>query len=374
MARKTEEVVEKKTRKKVTDDFFGNLLSAAQNDLAQAASNGIVAGDIRGFIDTGVYLLNAQLCGSMYGGIPNNKIGMYAGAEAVGKTYYVLSIAKYFQDQNSDGAVFYFESESAIDKKALEARGLDLKRIFIIPVSTVQEFRTQALKILTAYSETPESKRKPLMFVLDSLGMLSTTKEMEDSEEGKETADMTRARLLKATFRVLTLKLGILNIPLLVTNHTYDTQGLFAQKVMSGGSGGKYANSYTIFLSKAKDKDGDEVTGSIITCNLKKSRLTKENTMIKTRLDYSKGLDRYYGLVDLGVEAGLIEKLDNKFTFPNGESAKVKAIYSNPEKYFTPDVMEKLEAFVKTKFCYGENDVIRDEEVEEVVEEESSEE
>ena len=126
----------------------------------------------------------------------------------------------------------------------------------MIPVTTVQEFRTQAIRVLDNYLES--SNRKPMMFVLDSLGMLSTTKEVEDTSEGKETRDMTRAQVLKAAFRVLTLKLGRAGVPLVVTNHTYDSMGLFSTKEMGGGSGLKYAASSIVFLSKKKEKDGTD--------------------------------------------------------------------------------------------------------------------
>jgi RecA/RadA recombinase len=342
----------KKVKKSSSSDFFSNLVATTENELASAASNGIAAGDIRGWIDTGVYLLNAQISGSLYGGVPNNKIIVFAGEEAVGKTFFILSIIKHFLDTNPEAGVVFFESESALTKQILEQRGIDTSRVFIVPVSTVQEWRTQSLKVLKAYSEATESQRRPMMFVLDSLGMLSTTKEMEDSESGKETADMTRSRLIKAAFRTLTLKLGILNVPFLITNHTYNEQGLFPKKVMSGGSGTKYSNSITVFLSKAKDKENDEVVGVIITSTLKKGRTTKENTVIKTRLNYTTGLDRYYGLLDLAVEAKLVEKDGKQYSF-NGERVTLKQLAKDPTTYFTDDLMAKLEEIVQVKFNYG---------------------
>jgi len=85
--------------------------------------------------------------------------------------------------------------------------------------------------------------------------MLSTSKEIEDSEQGKETRDMTRAQVVKSIFRVLTLKLGKANVPLLVTNHTYDVVGAYIPtKEMGGGSGLKYAASTIVYLSKKKEK------------------------------------------------------------------------------------------------------------------------
>ena len=145
-----------------------------------------------------------------------------------------------------------------------------------------------------------ESDRKPLFLCLDSLGMLSTTKEMEDTADGKETRDMSRAQVLKAAFRVLTLKLGRAKVPLLVTNHTYDVIGsMFPTKEMGGGSGLKYAASTIVYLSKRKEKDGTEVVGNIIHCKNHKSRLTVENKIVDVRLTYDKGLDRYLSLIHI---------------------------------------------------------------------------
>ena len=144
-------------------------------------------------------------------------------------------------------------------------RGIDPKRMVMFPVTTVQEFRTQAIKVLDKYLEQNEADRKPIMLCLDSMGMLSTTKEIDDTADGKETRDMTRAQVLKAAFRVLTLKLGRAKVPMVVTNHTYDVVGsMFPTKEMGGGSGLKYAASTIIYLSKKKEKDGSEVILSLI--------------------------------------------------------------------------------------------------------------
>ena len=144
----------------------------------------------------GSYIFNALLSGSIHGGLPANKITAIAGESATGKTFFVMGMVKSFLDANPDAGVLYFESESAITKQMVIDRGIDPNRMVMIPVTTVQEFRTQAIKVLDNYLES--SNRKPMMFVLDSLGMLSTTKEVEDTSEGKETRDMTRAQVLKA--------------------------------------------------------------------------------------------------------------------------------------------------------------------------------
>ena len=334
--------------------FIKDLVKASGNEYANVVSDGVAAGDVDSFVDTGSYIFNALLSGSLYGGLPKNKITAIAGESATGKTYFALGMCKQFLDDNPEAAVIYFESESAISKEMIEDRGIDSNRIVIVPVVTVQEFRNQAINILDKYLETDESERPPMMMCLDSLGMLSTTKEIEDTAEGKETRDMTRAQVVKGAFRVLTLKLGRAGVPMIVTNHTYDVIGsMFPQKEMGGGSGLKYAASSIIYLSKKKEKEGTEVVGNIIHCKNAKSRLTVENRMVDVRLNYETGLDRYYGLLDLALASGIFKKSSTRIELPNGKTEFGKTINNNPEKYFTDEVMERLEVVVRDYFKYG---------------------
>ena len=338
-------------------DFLKDIIKETGNEYAGLVSDGIDSADVTSFIDTGSYSFNALLSGSIYGGMPGNKITAIAGEAATGKTFFALGICKAFLDKDPEAGIIYFESESAISKDMIETRGIDSKRMVIVPVATVQEFRSQSIKILDKYIEQTEKNRKPLMFVLDSLGMLSTTKEMEDTAAGKETRDMTRSQIVKSTFRVLTLKLGKANIPMIMTNHTYDVIGsMFPQKEMGGGSGLKYAASSIIYLGKRKDKEGTEVVGNIIHCKNFKSRLTKENAQIDVKLTYKKGLDKYYGLIELGEEAGIFKKVSTRYEMPDGSKVFGKNINDNPEKYFTKEVLDKIDEQAKRKFQYGSDE------------------
>jgi|TARA_B100001093_G_scaffold484840_1_gene518650 RecA/RadA recombinase len=332
-------------------NFLKDVASEIGNEYASLVSDGISAGDTSGYIDTGSYIFNALCSGSIYGGVPGNKITAIAGESSTGKTFFCLGIVQHFLESNPDAGVIYFESESAISKQMIEDRGIDSQRMLIVPVTTVQEFRLQSIKILDKYLTMKD--QKPMMFVLDSLGMLSTSKEVEDSEAGKETRDMTRAQVVKSIFRVLTLKLGKANVPLLVTNHTYDVVGAYIPtKEMGGGSGLKYAASSIIYLSKKKEKDGKEVVGNIIKCKNAKSRLTKENSTVETRLYYDRGLDRYYGLLELGEKHGVFERKGNRIVV--GESSVYpSAMLKDPDKYFTEEVMKKLDEAAAKEFRYG---------------------
>ena len=335
-------------------DFLKDIAKTAGNEYAALVSDGVEAGDVDSFIDTGSYIFNALMSGSIYGGLPSNKITAVAGESATGKTFFVMGMVKSFLDANPDAGVLYFESESAITKQMVVDRGIDPTRMVILPVTTVQEFRTQAIRVLDKYLETSEGERKPLMLCLDSLGMLSTTKEVEDTAEGKETRDMTRAQVLKAAFRVLTLKLGKAKVPMVVTNHTYDVVGsMFPTKEMGGGSGLKYAASSIVYLSKKKEKDGTEVIGNIVHCKNAKSRLTVENKMVDVRLTYDKGLDRYYGLLDLALKYGIFKSISTRIELPDGTKTFGKTINNNPQQYFTDEIMQQLDDCAKKEFKYG---------------------
>lgn len=334
--------------------FLDSVIKDSGNEFASRVSEGVAAGDITGYVDTGSYIFNALVSGSLFGGLPSNKVTALAGESSTGKTFFALSVVRNFLAANPTGGVLYFESESAISKSMIEERSIDSNRMIMMPVATIEEFRTQACRILDKYMKEPKDERVPMLFVLDSLGMLSTSKEMEDVANDKQVRDMTKSQLIKGAFRVLTLKLGQAQVPMIVTNHTYDVIGSYVpMKEMGGGTGLKYAASTIIYLGKKKEKDGTELVGNIIKCEAKKSRLTKEGSKVETRLFYDeRGLDKYYGLLELGEKYGVFEKVGNRIKI-DGSSVYPKSILADPGKYFTEEVMNRLEEAAQQEFSYG---------------------
>ena len=333
-------------------DFLKEIVKEIGSDYAQIASDKEISDT---FIDTGSYIFNGLVSGSITGGVSSNRITAIAGETSTGKTYFALAVVKNFLECNPDSYVLYFDTESAINKELLESRGIDTKRVAIVEVVTIEDFRGKALKAIDMYLKTPIEDRKPCMFVLDSLGMLSTEKEIKDALEDKQVRDMTKSQLVKGAFRMLTLKLGQANVPLIVTNHTYDVIGAYVPtKEMGGGSGLKYAASTIIYLSKAKEKDGTEVIGNVITAKTVKSRLSKENKAVKIRLFFDdRGLDKYYGLLDLAEKYDIVKKVGNRYEI-KGKKVYAKEVYSNPEKYFDDEIMQALDEAAKKEFSYGE--------------------
>jgi len=341
-------------------NFLDEIVKQVGGEYTSLASN---IKEEEAFVDTGSYIFNALVSGSIYGGVSGNKITALAGETSTGKTFFSLAIVKNYLDTHPDGYCLYFDTEAAITKSLLESRQIDLSRVIVLNVVTIEEFRTKALKAVDIYMKKENKEKKPCLFVLDSLGMLSTNKEIGDAIAGEEKKDMTKAGLIKGAFRMLTLKLGQANIPMIVTNHLYANVGGYGPaKVQSGGSGLLYSSSSIIYLSKSKEKDGTEVVGNIITAQAIKSRLSRENRVVEIRLFYDeRGLDKYYGLLQLGYEGGVIEKLGNRYLV-GGKKLYEKEILKDPEKYFTKELLDSIDSYAQKKFKYGSTIVDENEE------------
>ena len=297
-------------------DFLKEIVKEIGNDFTQLASD---IDETETYVDTGSYIFNGLISGSIFGGVSNNKITAIAGESSTGKTFFSLAVVKNFLDSNPDGYCLYFDTEAAVNKSLLSSRGIDLDRLVVVNVVTIEEFRTKALKAVDIYLKTNIEDRKPCMFVLDSLGMLSTEKEIRDALDDKQGRDMTKSQLVKGAFRMLTLKLGQANIPLIVTNHTYD------------------------------------VIGNIVKAKTHKSRISKENKTVDIRLYYDeRGLDKYYGLLELGEIGGLWKNVAGRYEI-NGKKIYAKQIYAEPETYFDQYVMQALDEIAKKEFSYGES-------------------
>jgi len=175
-------------------DLLNEIVKEIGSDYAKIASD---KEDKEQFIDTGSYIFNGLVSGSILGGVSSNRITAIAGETSTGKTFFSLAVVKNFLDNNPNGYVLYFDTESAVNRDLLETRGIDTRRVGHIEVVTVEEFRNKALKALDIYLDKPIEERTPCLFVLDSLGMLSTEKEIRDALEDKNVRDMTKSQLVK---------------------------------------------------------------------------------------------------------------------------------------------------------------------------------
>jgi RecA/RadA recombinase len=316
------------------------------------------------WIPTGNFLLNAQISGTLFGGVPNNRSFGVMGDPGTGKSFFCLNVVREAQKIGYD--VIYCDSEGAIDKSGALKFGIDTDKIRYQPIKTVSQFQTFVSNLMELVNKAKSAGQQPkILIVLDSLGMLSTDKELADAIKGHNAADMgAKAKELRKLFRVITLDLTAAKIPLICTNHVYAGGGYMPTKESSGGDGPIFAMSVVSFLSKAQLKDGSGTkTGIIVTSTLKKSRFTIPE-QIKFHISFSNGMNPYVGLQDFvsweacGIGRGKYEEIKNKdgvkemvFT-PNASSTRWaikhlgKTVTSSqlftPE-IFTEDVLRQLD-------------------------------
>jgi len=340
-------------------DLFSRIKK--NNAYARVASEGLIS-DIKWYIPTGSFLFNALLSGSLFGGMAGNKIIGFAGPPSSGKTLLTISVLKNYLAMSPYHKVIYFDTEGAIDKQMLLDLKIDLQRFMHVPLKKLEDLKNQYIQILDLIikdrGENSLNNPEKFFFVVDSLGMMTTDKEVSDSLEDKNAADMgLRAKLIKSIFRLSTMDLAFLQYPCIITSHTYDSMEKYKPSGISGGKGLIFSASFVIELFPSKDKEGTEVVGIIMTATARKSRFTKQWRKVQIGLSFNNGIDPYYGLLDFGVENGVITKEGRKFVFPDGNKHFKDDIEKNPEKVFTQDVLIALDVAAKKYFCYGQEEI-----------------
>lgn len=261
--------------------------------------------EIKEYIDTGNYMLNACMTGSLFKGVPSGRMTMLSGESGTGKSYLAVSICR--NAQKMGYYPIYFDSESSIDTQFVERLGCDGGSFGIKSVNTISQVSTEISRICAGLEKMPAEDRPKYIIVIDSIGNLTSDKEQNDILEGNQKVDFTKQKELKALFRTCTSKLGMLNIPLICTSHVYQSMDLFSTKKIGGGSGAIYNASITLMLSTAKlddkasekaasEKVGDFTkTGVIVTATPQKSRFTIPQK-VQFQIPFFKAPNPYVGL------------------------------------------------------------------------------
>ena len=337
-------------------DFF-KMLAKTVPGMKETALIASEMQDEAGFIDTGSYILNAQLSTTIHGGLGRRKVLALAGESGVGKTFYAIGIVKSFLDADPAAFVLYCDTEDAVTEAILEMRGVDTNRVLLDYPETLEELRNNTAQFLDQYEESKGMDEYPLLIVVDSLSHLPSQKEATDATVSKNVRDMTRAQIVRSVFRVLQMKLKKTESTMIVTNHTYTNVGqMYATQEVAGGGGIKYAAHTIAMLTKRQEKVDKEIIGNQVDVKLVKARNSREKTKITTLLTYDKGLDRYYGLLDIAEEAGIFvkAKIKGKYLVPTHDKPQFgKTINNNPQNYYTDEVLKRIDEFCARKFQYG---------------------
>jgi RecA/RadA recombinase len=337
-------------------DFFNDIAKLVGHDIARVAEDGTIA-DNTTFIDTGSYTLNLALSGSLFGGAPTNKVVGFAALEAVGKSYLIIQVVRNFLAENPNGRVIYNDTEGRIDKEMMEKRGVDVSRVLMLYPESIEQFRNANHQILVNYRERGEKDRFPLLMVADSLTQLPSVKETADAAADKDAGDMgMRAKAWRSAFRVLRQPLSKAKVPMFCTNHTYQSTGMFPTTEVAGGGGFKYAADIILLLAKRKDADSEKVVqGNILHIKVAKGWNVKQYSEFRAYLSYTKGLDRYFGLQDIALESGVFKKEATRIAMPDGTKIFEKELLAHPEKYYSKEVLSKIEEYAKQRFCFSDS-------------------
>lgn len=369
-------------------DYFNRIAKLVGQDMVKVAEDGSIA-DNEDYIDTGCYVLNIVLSGSLRKGCPMNKVAGFAALEAVGKSFIVIQILKNFLDTTPNGLVLYNDTEGRIDKEMLSKRGVDLSRVMFLYPEYIEEFKNMNYQIVRDYLDgdkkkadspvteaTPDSVKKDkkkkeapavkpkLLLVVDSLTQLPSYKQITDAGKDSDAGDMgSRAKVWRSAWQTLRQILSKAKIPTLCTNHTYQTTGMFPTTELAGGGGFKYAADIIAMMGKQKDavevKDAagkikKVVNGTVIHFKIAKGWNIKQHSEFRTYLSYSKGLDKYFGLQDLALEAGLFKKIDGGYLLSGDRKVKERELLLNPTAYYTEELLDQIEAFVKERYCFSD--------------------
>lgn len=390
-----------KEKPKTGKDIFDTMFINTKNIYKSIAVDGLL-GDIHSFSDMGCHILNALVSGKTRGGAPDGKIVALAGEKGVGKTFIILEAVSLFLQKHPKGAVFFYESESAITKDMMIGRGIDVSRVFFFPVSTVESWRNQQCQHLTMYNEqnyalkqehlktmmlrekenakaekhnntkavkdgkkdalpikkiTDYKVDRPLMMVLDSVGNLNAQKEFDNALEDSNKAVMSLQRLIKSACRLITQQLSPFSVPMLMSSHVYVKMDGSGNVQMSGGSGPQFTASVIVYMSKKGiyDDASKSIIGNIVTCHLEKGRLTKERIRCDIQIMFKTGLNRFYGLVRPGAEIGAIEKGGAWYTAVNGFKVQGESKLYGDEapQIFDEQYLDLIDKWAETNYCYG---------------------
>lgn len=319
--------------------------------------------NVSDFIDTGNYSLNAIISGSVFGGIPIGRLCGFFGPPATGKTLIVNKIIANAQKTYGLRPV-YFDSEQALDKLVATRLGCDSSKIKHAPVELIEECKTQILTTLTKCIEL--GLKKKIIICIDSVGGLNTSKELNDSLEGKNAADMgLRAKQLKSMMNKLTFRAAKSETPIIFTNHIYDNPGdLYPSmiKKQPGGLSPLFIASLLVQLSSTNIKSGDDkgeigklsdkISGLNLRAFVTKNRFVPPYLTTEMYLNFKTGLSRYSGLLDLAVKMGFIERSGASYTM-NGEKIGYASKFENDPEFWENGALEKLDECIKSELSYS---------------------
>ena len=306
-------------------------------------------------VQTEVPIINLALSGQVDGGLVSG-LTFLAGPSKHFKSLLGLVLVKAYMNKHPDAVCLFYDSEFGITPDYIKTNGIDTDRVLHIPIEHLEQLKFDISKRLEAI----ERGDKVIIFI-DSVGNLASKKEVEDALDEKSVADMSRARVMKSLWRIVTPHLTTKDIPCIAVNHTYQTMEMFSKSVMSGGTGGMYSANQVFIIGKSQEKDGTDLIGWNFTINIEKSRFVREKSKFPFLVTFEGGIQKYSGLMDIALEGGFVTKPSNgwfaKVNRETGEIGDKKRMADTLNADFWESILNNSEfkEYVKSKFAisYG---------------------
>lgn len=305
------------------------------------------------FTPTDVPMINVALSGSVDGGLAAG-LTVLAGPSKHFKTSFALLMAGAYLKAHPDAVMLFYDSEFGSPQSYFEQFGIDTDRVLHTPITNVEELKFDMIGQLEELDRDDE-----VIIVIDSIGNMASKKELEDAQNEKSVADMSRAKALKGLFRMTTPYLTMKNIPLLAVNHTYKEIGLFPKDVVGGGTGIYYSADNIWILGRQQDKKGTEIQGYHFVINVEKSRYVKEKSKIPITVSWDGGVRKYSGLLDCALAGGYVTKPSNGWyavvNKATGEvGPKVRYDVTNDQAFWDPVFSDTdFKEFLKKQYQIG---------------------
>ena len=319
-------------------------------------------------VPTDVPMINVALSGKLDGGIIPG-LTMWAGPSKHFKTAFSLLMAKAYMDKYPEAVLLFYDSEFGTPIKYFETFGIDMERVLHTPLTDIEQLKFDIMQQLADVNRGDK-----LMVILDSIGNLASKKEVEDALDGKSVADMSRAKQVKSLFRMVTPHLNLKDISMVVVNHTYKEIGMFPKDIVGGGTGSYYSADNIFILGRQQEKEGTEVVGYNFIINVEKSRYTKEKSKIPIAVSFDGGIQKYSGLVDIGIDGGFISKPSPgwyaKVDQETGEVGdKVRFDATQTDEFMLPLLKsDKFKEYVNQKYGIAYGSILKQKENDEILE------
>jgi len=340
--------------------------------------------NVDGWLDTGSMVLNGIVSGSLFGGIPKNRMTLLAGPSMTGKSFILQKILANAQKEGLIPVIF--DSENAIDKDGAEALGLDVSKVKYVPVFSIEECRNTIYDFLMKVKEKGQEGK--FIIAIDSLGNMESQLQIGRMTKNNVSADMgSRAKAMKTLLRTCTQLSGLTKTTILATNHIYeDPAAMFPTlvKAMPGGTAAVYLPSVTIQLARKpvkEDKNTDgklavgqkSYSGVILRALTVKNRFIKQYLQGEMYLSFDKGLNKYYGLLDLAVGLGAVTQTGATYQLPDGKKLGYYSKWKDDTELWDNTIIPVIEEKIKQEWAYSnkseEEEIIPDEVIDEVPDE-----